>query len=111
MPRRDEPKLYGNWNSVFARFIRSSNPGVWGAEFGTLAGRGPLADGENAIDSAIVRADQHAGGAKGGKSAGVQPLVWRLPNQNPPPHERHQRAADFRRDQRREVRDVKGYDA
>lgn len=65
-PWRDLPKRYGNWNSVFARFTRWSKLGVWDAVFETLASLGPPADEEHAIDSTIVRAHQHAAGAKGG---------------------------------------------
>jgi len=65
-PWRDLPKRYGNWNSVFVRFTRWSKLGVWDAVFETLASLGPPADDEHAIDSTIVRAHQHAVGAKGG---------------------------------------------
>jgi transposase len=65
-PWRDMPKRYGNWNSVFVRFTRWSKLGVWDAVFETLALLGPPADEEHAIDSTIVRAHQHAAGAKGG---------------------------------------------
>jgi transposase len=60
------PKRYGNWNSVFVRFTRCSKLGVWDAVFETLASLGPPADEEHAIDSTIVRAHQHAAGAKKG---------------------------------------------
>ena len=64
-PWRDMPERYGNWNSVFVRFTRWSKLGVWDAAFETLASLGPPADKEHAIDSTIVRAHQHAAGAKG----------------------------------------------
>jgi transposase len=63
-PWRDIPKRYGNWNSVFVRFTRWSKLGVWDAALGTLASLGPPANEEQAIDSTIVRALQHAAGAK-----------------------------------------------
>ena len=65
-PWRDMPKRYGNWNSVFVRFTRWSKLGVWDAVFETLASLGPPACEEQAIDSTIVRAHQHAAGVKGG---------------------------------------------
>ena len=65
-PWRDMPERYGNWNSVFVRFTRWSKLGVWDAAFETLASLGPPADKEHAIDSTIVRAHQHAAGAKKG---------------------------------------------
>src|SRR6266498_3162917 len=69
-PWRDLPERYGKWNSAFVRFTRWSKLGVWDAVFETLASLGPPADEEHAIDSTIVRAHQHAAGAKGGIKIG-----------------------------------------
>ena len=61
---RDLPEEFGNWNSVFQRFRRWAKKGVWQRIFNALI--------ENPdfeyliIDSTIVRAHQHAAGAKGG---------------------------------------------
>src|SRR5437879_7289952 len=49
-PWRDLPDRYGKWNSAFVRFSRWSKLGVWDAVFETLAGLGPRADEEQAID-------------------------------------------------------------
>jgi transposase len=58
------PSEYGNWNSVHRRFRRWSRKGIWQIIFNTLA---VSADTEwLMIDSTIVRAHQHAAGAKGG---------------------------------------------
>jgi putative transposase len=63
-PWRDLPPQFGNWNSVFQRFRRWGKRGVWERIFNALL--------ENPdfeyliIDSTIVRAHQHAAGAKGG---------------------------------------------
>lgn len=63
-PWRDLPREFGNWNSVFQRFRRWAKKGVWERVFNALI--------ENPdfeyliIDSTIVRAHQHAAGAKGG---------------------------------------------
>ncbi len=60
------PVAYGKWFSVHKRFLRWAQKGVWQMIFNTLA--------VNAqtewlmIDSSIVRAHQHAAGAKGGNS-------------------------------------------
>jgi transposase len=63
-PWRDLPAEFGNWNSVFTRFNRWSQKGVWESLFKALA------DDPNfehvMIDATIVRAHQHAAGAKGG---------------------------------------------
>lgn len=63
-PWRDLPERYGNWNSVFQRFNRWANKGVWEKIFVSL---GQDADLEwLMIDSTITRAHQHAAGKKGG---------------------------------------------
>jgi putative transposase len=62
-PWRDLPPALGNWNSVFQRFRRWAKKGSWERIFQALV--------ENPdfeyliIDSTIVRAHQHAAGAKG----------------------------------------------
>jgi len=64
-PWRDMPLEIGKWSSVHKRFIRWAKNGVWQMIFNTLA---VDADTEwLMIDSTIVRAHQHAAGAKGGK--------------------------------------------
>jgi transposase len=56
------PERYGKWYSVAKRFLRWSRAGVWQMIFNTLAAN---ADTEwLMIDSTIVRAHQHAAGAR-----------------------------------------------
>jgi transposase len=63
-PWRDLPEAFGEWNSVFRRFSRWSRKGVWQRIFEAMS-EDP--DFEYLIvDSTIVRAHQHASGAKGG---------------------------------------------
>ena len=63
-PWRDLPKEFGNWNTVFQRFRRWAKKGVWKSIFNVLV-EDP--DFEYLIiDSTIVRAHQHAAGAKKG---------------------------------------------
>ena len=63
-PWRDLPAEFGNWNSVWRRFSRWSERGVWESLFNALV-EDP--DFECLIiDSTIVRTHQHATGAKGG---------------------------------------------
>ena len=63
-PWRDLPEAFGEWNSVFRRFSRWSQKGVWHRIFEALSDD---PDFEYLIlDSTIVRAHQHASGAKGG---------------------------------------------
>jgi putative transposase len=75
-PWRDLPDEFGNWNSVFQRFRRWAKTGVWERVFKAMC--------ENPdfeyllIDSTIVRAHQHAAGAKGGarsRRSGVRAAV------------------------------------
>ena len=69
-PWRDLPEVFGEWNSVFRRFSRWSQKRVWQRVFEALSDD---PDFEYLIiDSTIVRAHQHASGAKGGLK--IRPL-------------------------------------
>jgi len=62
IPWRDLPERFGDWKKVHTRFGRWAKTGVWAKLFQHLAGE---ADNEWAmIDSTIVRAHQHAAGAR-----------------------------------------------
>ena len=60
-PWRDLPKEFGNWHSVYVRFARWEQYGVWGRVAEVLCGEADLE--ELFIDSTIVRAHQHSAGA------------------------------------------------
>lgn len=61
---RDLPERFGDYRVIHTRHMRWSKSGVWQRIFKHLA---QDADNEYAaIDSTIVRAHQHAAGAKGG---------------------------------------------
>jgi putative transposase len=63
-PWRDLPDAFGEWNTVYQRFRRWSRGGAWHRIFAALSND---PDFEYLIvDSTIVRAHQHAAGAKGG---------------------------------------------
>ena len=63
-PWRDLPADFGNWNSVFRRFRRWAEAGVFERIFKEIRG---VPDFEYAmIDGTIVQAHQKASGAKGG---------------------------------------------
>ncbi|GKS78253.1 hypothetical protein wHma_08260 [Wolbachia pipientis] len=65
------PAEYGKWSSVHKRFIRWAKSGVWQMIFNTLAVNG---DTEwLMIDSTIIRAHQHAAGAR---------KMWKLVDKN-----------------------------
>ena len=71
-PWRDLPADFGDWNSVFRRFSRWSAKGVWWRFFEALSDD---TDFEYLIvDSTIVRAHQHAAGAKKG-GLKIRPLA------------------------------------
>jgi transposase len=70
-PWRDLPAAFGPWNSAFRRFSRWSAKGVWHRIFAAMADD---PDFEYLIaDSTIIRAHQHAAGAK--KGLAIRPLA------------------------------------
>jgi transposase len=76
-PWRALPERYGSWKTISSRFYRWQKAGVWDR---ILAAMQQKADAEGRldwslhfVDSAIVRAHQHAAGAKGGTR---QPRPW-----------------------------------
>ena len=63
-PWRDLPERFGNGNSVFPRYNRWCKRGVWQRLLDVWGGDPDLE--HVLLDSTIVRAHQHAAGAKGG---------------------------------------------
>jgi transposase len=67
-PWRDLPERYGPWASVYSRFRRWKGAGVWERVLSELQTQGDLLgelDWEiHFVDGSIVRAHQHAAGAK-----------------------------------------------
>ena len=62
-PWRDLPERFGNWNSVWRRFDRWAAKGVWERVYRALQD----ADVKwLLLDSTVIRAHQHAAGAKKG---------------------------------------------
>ena len=74
IPWRDLPERFGDFRVVHTRFSRWSKQGRWQRIFSAL---GQDSDNEyQMIDATIVRAHQHAAGAKGGAmKPSVVPLV------------------------------------
>jgi transposase len=69
-PWRDLPERYGPWQSVYTRFRRWTRAGVWDRVLAALQraadAAGELDWGANFADGTVVRAHQHAAGAKKG---------------------------------------------
>jgi transposase len=61
------PAQFGNWNSVWKRFWRLSQSGVFEALFEALAAMSQTAHLVQMFDATVVRAHVSAAGAKGGK--------------------------------------------
>jgi transposase len=64
-PWLDLPERSGPWGTVYKRFSRWCKCGVWGRVLEALGGDTDLSN--LLLDSTVVRAHQHAAGAKGGK--------------------------------------------
>ena len=69
-PWRDLPGEYGPWRTVASRFYRWERQGIWARVLTALQAqadaRGELGWLLHYLDSTIIRAHQHAAGAKGG---------------------------------------------
>lgn len=65
-PWRDMHERYGKWNSIYVRFRRWAEQGVWDALLETLVDLGLTDDWAHQIDSTTVRGHSQAAGAKGG---------------------------------------------
>jgi len=69
-PGRDLPERYGPWRTVASRFYRWVTAGVWRRVLEALQQQadatGQIDWEKHSLDSTIIRAHQHAAGAKGG---------------------------------------------
>ncbi len=63
-PWRDLDDYFGKWASVYRQFRRWTLAGVWDVMLEALNDSGEGQDSLQMIDSTIVRAHQHAAGAK-----------------------------------------------
>jgi len=64
-PWRDVPEKYGKWMTVYQRFRRWSEAGIWEAAATALA-QAMADNARHSIDSTTVRGHVSAAGAKGG---------------------------------------------
>jgi transposase len=66
-PWRDLPEEFGPWQTAWKRHNRWTEDGTWAGLVGALQAQGDLAgelDWVSSIDSTVVRAHQHAAGAR-----------------------------------------------
>ena len=69
-PWRDLPERFGPWQTVYTRFWRWTRAGVWDRIFATVQQQADTAGQVDwtlhFVDGTVIRAHQHAAGAKGG---------------------------------------------
>lgn len=83
-PWRDVPERYGHWQSVYGLFRCWQRAGIWPlvwAKLMAFAEAGGLIGWSVSVDSTVVRAHQHAAGARRDGGAQVEP-----PAGEPPDH-------------------------
>src|ERR687894_2756511 len=78
------PATFGKWNSIWKRFWRLSQAGVFEAFFEALASLSRTAHLVQMFDSTVVRAHVSAAGAKGAAHSSFGPLAGRVLDQDPP---------------------------
>lgn len=83
-PWRDLPERCGNWKTVYSRFRRWREAGVWEQVFAAVQQaadqRGEVGWEVHFVDGSIVRAHQHAAGAKKGRPS-LRTVTWRIQHQ------------------------------
>ena len=80
-PWRDIPERYGNHRTISSRFYRWRKAGIWQQIWESLMQqadtKGNIDWEVSFVDSTVVRAHQHAAGAKGGAScSGTGAWCW-----------------------------------
>ena len=103
-PWRDMHERYGKWNSVYVRFRRWAEQGVWDDLLQTLVDLGLTGDWQHMIDSTSVRGHVSAAGGKGGLVRTLLVITRRLYEQNPRPLRQSRTAYLLHPDGRRSVR-------
>lgn len=76
-PWRDVPARYGKWDTISSRFRRWQRSGVWARVLAALQAdadaRGELDWALHFVDGTVIRAHQHAAGAKKGAATAKPP--------------------------------------
>jgi transposase len=75
-PWRDVPQCYGHWRTVYGLYRRWQRSGVWATILAALQGQADahgLITWDVSVDSTVVRAHQHAAGARNRPDLQVEP--------------------------------------
>lgn len=67
VPWRDLPERFGAWQTVYSRFRRWRQSGIWERILAAVQCDGVIDWSVHFVDGTSVRAHQHAAGAKGGR--------------------------------------------
>jgi transposase len=85
VPWRDLPDRYGSWRTVYSRFRRWQQAGVWERLFAALQAQGDAAGdldwALHHLDGTMIRAHAHAAGAK--KGAVITPSAAAMAGSRP----------------------------
>jgi len=78
-PWRDLPERYGSWKTVYSRFRRWQHKGIWDKVLGDVQSeedaKGNVDWRIHCVDGSVVRAHQHAAGAKKGETKRLVAVV------------------------------------
>jgi transposase len=69
VPWRDMPSEYGKWHTIYDRFNRGNERGLWNKVLVVLQQKAGLAFDEVIMDSTTMKVHRHGGGQKGGSRA------------------------------------------
>ncbi len=72
---RDLPKIYGYWHSIYLRFKKGSDRGLWWKILQELQKLKVVTINVVMADSTIIKVHRHEGGLKGGFKPKVEMLV------------------------------------
>jgi transposase len=97
-PWRDLPERYGKWETVYSRFRRWQQQGVWQRVLAALQAEEDAAGNVDwdihFVDGSVVRAHPHAAGAKGGQTKRLGAVVVVSPrNSTSVPRDRASRSS------------------
>jgi transposase len=71
---RDLPKEFGNWHTIYTRFSRWSEKGLWWKILYALQSQRKISLSVVMLDSTTFKVHRHGGGLKGGFKAKANPL-------------------------------------